>query len=585
MFLRLDVIDVAGLSNNVPDAHVLEHHLHKAVQTQDVKKLKIWLRKVPHLRNRGLNTTAIHRAVVDGSKEILIILLEFGCNLEIGNDKGDTPLALAVLYLHEEITEMLAKTKIALDAREPRSLDTALHAAIHKKFHPGVRILLNAGASVDLRNRRQETPLHWAVERGDLLMTELLLKHGANCLQTTKGYTLLQIAAQFGHARVVLLLLDCGAEIDAFDTSMKNPPTSLGLAISYNHPAVARLLLERGANVNFQIKVNGKMKPSPLHCATNRGSSELVEIVLKYKPDLELRDMNNETPLVIACREGNIEIIQKLIAAGADVNAKVDRVETLVSTMIAHDSFMIAQLLIDKGAVLERRGELRNTMLHYAVAVGDMDAMDFLLRNNINIDVKDMNGITPLMEAARVNRAEYVLPLLKYGASIDEQDRRGRTALLFSFMNHSTETALLLLESGADPLIGERDSYTVLSPAMHHDPKEMLDAILENLESAGRIVHDKRWQTQAIFLPLAAMQHDYELIAIGRNPHVRVGDRTFSCVSLSTDRSFYKEYMAKSHLGRMNSLNPMRAVTSSPHGKTKESDVSSKESAYKTQSV
>jgi len=174
---------------------VLQKRICDAAQADDVKMLKRWLRKAPHLRNRGLNTNAIHRAAGNGNNEILGILIEFGCNLQFKLN-GHAPLSTAIWSSCESTTELLVKSKIDINAQDSESLNSALHLATRRPFRIGMRILLEAGASVDIRNQIQSTPLLIAAQNGDSLSVKLLLQHRANTsFRDQGGYSALQLAA------------------------------------------------------------------------------------------------------------------------------------------------------------------------------------------------------------------------------------------------------------------------------------------------------------------------------------------------------------------------------------------------------
>lgn len=62
--------------------------------------------------------------------------------------------------------------------------------------------------------------------------------------------------------------------------------------------------------------------------AATSGSAETVQALLKYQPDLEIRDALGWTPLIIAASSGSLDVVKELIGAGADVTAVNDRDQT-----------------------------------------------------------------------------------------------------------------------------------------------------------------------------------------------------------------------------------------------------------------
>ena len=513
-------------AKKAPDLAVLESHLCDAARAQDVKTLKRWLRRATRLRNRCLNTYAIHRAAANGNEEIVDILIRFGCNLEI-KENGHAPLSTAVWYYREGATERLARTKIAIDGLNPGVLNAPLHLAAQRSFHPGMKSLLKAGAWVDVRNRIQATPLHIATSRGDSLGVKLLLEHKATIsLRDKDGSNALQIAATCGFDKVVWVLLDNGAEIDGYDASRdvfrdtRTGETALLSAVRSNKPAVVRTLLHRGANVNLQIKANGSLVPSPLHFAAVCGFLEVTKVLLEYKADLESRDSRKETPLVSAGRYSKMEIIKHLLAAGADIEAECGPFDTLLTRCVLAKNFGLAQFLIDEGARLEVRGRRKETLLHHVVNKHDTEGVDFLLKNHSDVGVQDIQGITPLMLAAECGGVTSMGMLLAYGAPIDTQDHRGSTALHFAASSGSTEATSLLLESGAEPVIISKQNLFAHGVAREYGHKAVEDIILKALEDAGRLIRDPRWPDLPLALPLTALHNGYEVPNYGGRPFI-----------------------------------------------------------------
>ena len=260
-----DPSDDNAPEKKAPDQAVLESHLCSAARGQDVKPLKRWLREDMGLCNSCLNTHAIHRAAANGSEEIVDILIHFECSWK---DKQNdwTPLSTAVLNGREGTTELLASTKIAIDGLDPGESGYPLHLAAHRSFHPETKSLLKAGASIDIRNNLQATPLHVATGKGNLLGVKLRLEHRATVSCRDKnGHSPLRIAATHGLDENVRVLLDYGAEINEYDTSKKSLTgrTALLWAIRSKNPAVVQTLLERGAEINLQIKAGGTLSQVP----------------------------------------------------------------------------------------------------------------------------------------------------------------------------------------------------------------------------------------------------------------------------------------------------------------------------------
>src|SRR6478672_8478072 len=95
-----------------------------------------------------------------------------------------------------------------------------------------VRALLKQGADVSAAQGDGMTALHFAAERGDAAMTEMLVYAGANIAAVTRigQYTPLHVASRTGNAVVVQALLNAGANVSAKTTTSGVTPLHLAAA-------------------------------------------------------------------------------------------------------------------------------------------------------------------------------------------------------------------------------------------------------------------------------------------------------------------------------------------------------------------
>jgi ankyrin repeat protein len=107
-----------------------------------------------------------------------------------------------------------------------------------------VQLLLTWPAThIDQRNAQDETPLMMAALRGNLAAARALIDKDADVNKT--GWTPLHYAATNGHLDVMQLLLEHHAYIDA---ESPNGSTPLMMAALYGSAAAVKLLLDAGAD-------------------------------------------------------------------------------------------------------------------------------------------------------------------------------------------------------------------------------------------------------------------------------------------------------------------------------------------------
>ena len=69
-------------------------------------------------------------------------------------------------------------------------------------------------------------------------------------------------------------------------------------------------LLEHGANPNT---VEPKENSCLLQCACEKGALEVVDLLIKYKADVNKRDNSGNTSLIVACKNGHLDVVELLL--------------------------------------------------------------------------------------------------------------------------------------------------------------------------------------------------------------------------------------------------------------------------------
>jgi ankyrin repeat protein len=114
----------------------------------------------------------------------------------------------------------------------------------------------------------------------------------------------LYLAAQRGDTAAIKTLLAEGAPVDV--TNVENA-TPLMAACAAGQPDAAKLLLEKGAKVNFQSKT--APYHTPLFCAVLGRHHELARLLLARGAKRELRDSVEKTVLDRARELGDAKMI------------------------------------------------------------------------------------------------------------------------------------------------------------------------------------------------------------------------------------------------------------------------------------
>lgn len=193
--------------------------LHEACMSNNLHKAREIVNTAPEdLYQRDADgRIPLHWAVSFQSEEIVSFLLLKMEDVSVDNYKdesGWTPFHIACavgnLYIVNNLYERREKPDLNLQTNQGV---TALHLAITKKHINVCEFLLEKGASVRIKDKRSQLPLHRAAAIGSMGMVEMLCKAGSP-LNTpdVEGWTPLFQALAEGHGDVAVLLVKYGAD-------------------------------------------------------------------------------------------------------------------------------------------------------------------------------------------------------------------------------------------------------------------------------------------------------------------------------------------------------------------------------------
>ena len=122
------------------------------------------------------------------------------------------------------------------------------------------------------------------------------------------GFTALHLVAFFSdNPAAVSVLLDAGAQVEAIARNSQQV-TPLHSAIAGRHSAIARFLVEHGANVNARQERGF----TPLMQAAHNGDAPLVDYLLQHGADPTLAMEDGHTAADYAREAGHAEVASKL---------------------------------------------------------------------------------------------------------------------------------------------------------------------------------------------------------------------------------------------------------------------------------
>ncbi len=209
----------------------------------------------------------------------------------------------------------------AIDAGDEARVDTMLDAdpaLASSRDASGVSALMRALYRFDkplietVKRRVDELDVFEAAAFGDVdRLTELLGDEPSLVTSYSgDGFTALHFAAFFGRYEAAALLIERGAEVDAFGRGWMTG-TAMHSAVSRLQSDVVRILLEAGANPNVRQSAGW----TPLHSSAANGDLTSVELLLAAGADPTATNDEGRSVIDLATESGDEPTMDRIRSA------------------------------------------------------------------------------------------------------------------------------------------------------------------------------------------------------------------------------------------------------------------------------
>lgn len=314
-------------------------------------------------------------------------------------------------------------------------------------------------------------------------------------------------AAELGEPKVLVVpgqvrSLDETAESDFAKYGFKE----IHRAAWTNDIDALKKLLDQGVDANTISDENSRQ--SVLHVAARYAEPAMVKLLIEKGADVNAVNWNSETPLGTAMYGSNaahvFENARLLIDAGAKADIRFrDGGSPLMITCYAKGvrSLEVVKLLMDHGAnPLVKSGDEAGKMpIHYAATNGLADITAYFAEHGVDVDVRASKGMTPLLFAAQAGQLETCRVLAEHGADLRAQplDEFGLNSLHKAVYNNKAEVARFLLEKGVPVDVRTGKGNTALHLAAESGSMDALKTLVE-FKADLRAKTCDEWQELAV---------------------------------------------------------------------------------------
>jgi ankyrin repeat protein len=340
---------------------------------------------------------------------------------------------------------------------------SALIVAVLNGHLESIRLLLAAGAEIELKDEEGGSPLLLAVQEENVDAVQLLLLCSSR--GTIDFSELLGLAVSGLNIEIVCMLLSAGADPENCDYgshAVNNLPSADGTN-AHKRGLVSRLIEQ-------QIP-----KPNGLPVA----EKDLADAASKAHT-LHLETQGLQVPCIDAFKaigRGDVEALKRFLIAGGDPNA----VNPLRPTLT---------LLIASIEAISSQG-------------GPVDMITLLLKYRAKINVDEGAGtVVPLLIAVKNAHLDSIRLLLARGADVTTKDEFGSFPLLIGVQKRNMGLVELLLICGAEVTVNWSGGPTGRSPLGEAVANLDLRMICRLLDSgAEREKVDKNGKTPIDYIP------------------------------------------------------------------------------------
>ncbi|XP_029386520.1 ankyrin repeat domain-containing protein 50 isoform X1 [Echeneis naucrates] len=239
--------------------------------------------------------TPLILAAQEGHWSTVRLLLDRRSPIDHRAYDGHSALSATLLEGHAEVAELLMRRGADTDVRDAEGRPLLYLLVLEGNLEMATLLIEKGGVPLESRDSEGRTALHVASWQGSVEMVDLLLKHGANRnAQDAEGRPPMHSVAWTGHTEVGHRLLEAsGVNIDL---ACHQGATALSIAAQEGHANIVAMLLERGANPHHMDKYGR----SPVKVAGKHRHFDIVRLLESFGAKPYLGPLPNSSAVHLA---------------------------------------------------------------------------------------------------------------------------------------------------------------------------------------------------------------------------------------------------------------------------------------------
>uniref|UniRef100_A0A914V0Q2 Uncharacterized protein n=1 Tax=Plectus sambesii TaxID=2011161 RepID=A0A914V0Q2_9BILA len=334
--------------------------LHHAATRARIKVIDLLLSRGADINvvdNEG--NTPLHLASEKSKQEVVKHLLVNGADGNIRNNKQWAAIHVATLHNNADIIKELAQFPKLVDVNlGGLNGNTALHLAATYNFPEACKALLESGSNIKQTCSNGFFAIHLAAKNASSRALEQLLVEGDKlgyshdqllASNDREGNTPLHAAVNSGDLASVKVCLKYEARIDV---KQNDKATAFHLAASQGTFSIVKAMFEqhKAEKPDDYLQIlhsRDALEMTPLHRAAMFDHPQVVRYLVEEGSDVNAQDCEQRSPLLLAAVRCGVSSIRVLLSSSVNVCVKDSEHRNLLHFMVMYSGSVLTDAELD----------------------------------------------------------------------------------------------------------------------------------------------------------------------------------------------------------------------------------------------